>query len=414
MSSVAVIAVDEIEWFSLDEGIVRRTVRKKPLRAKSKNLSIDISPAVVGAISKSLHAWFRRRRRSLPWRETKDPYRIWVSEVMLQQTQVATARPYYEAFVRAFPDVRCLAAAPFDAVIKRWEGLGYYARVRNLHRAAAIVADVYGGGIPATYDTFRALPGVGDYIASAVLSIAHGAPHAVVDGNVKRVLARLFLIDAPVNKSGSTVLYKRVAEALLDRRRPGDFNQAVMELGALVCRPGTPECGACPLTRSCRAFESGRQLEFPRREPKKRVPHHHTAVGVIRKGRRVLITRRRRDGFLGGLWEFPGGKIEPGESAPDACRREIREELGLSVEVGDHLTRVEHAYSHFKISMDVFDCRYTAGRVVLNGPDAFKWILIEDIEEYAFPGANRKFIPLLKNKRSPSPRTAARKRRRRG
>jgi len=318
---------------------------------------------------------------------------------MLQQTQVATARPYYDAFVRAFPDVRRLAEAPFDAVIKRWEGLGYYARARNLHRAAAVVVDEYGGDIPGTYDAFRALPGVGDYIASAVMSIAHGAPHAVADGNVKRVLARLFLIDAPVNKSGSTALYKRAAEILLDHARPGDFNQSVMELGALVCRPGTPDCGACPLTRSCRAFETGRQLDFPYRAQKKPVPHYYAAVGVIRKGRKVLITRRRRDGFLGGLWEFPGGKIEPDESAPDACRREIKEALGLSVNVGERLARVDHAYSHFTISMDVFDCRYTAGRVVLNGPDAFKWILIEDVDEYAFPGANRKFIPALKKKR---------------
>ncbi len=370
-------------------------MRNKNKTAPNSPIADPTAPAVI---RKHLHRWFNQNRRALPWRETTDPYRIWVSEVMLQQTQVSTVLPYYDSFLSAFPDVFALASAPLEAVLKQWEGLGYYARARNLHRAAGTVVEDRQGELPRTYDGFRALPGAGDYIASAVVSIAFNRPCAVVDGNVKRVLARLLLIDRPVNRSSSTAVLKSAAETLLDPRRPGDFNQAMMELGALVCRPGRPDCAACPLTGCCQAFRAGCQLEFPRREKKKPVPHYYTAVGVIRKGKRMLITRRKPDGFLGGLWEFPGGKLEPGESAVDACRREIREELNLSVKVGDHLMRVEHAYSHFKISIDVFNCRYKSGRVTLNGPEDFRWILQEEIENYAFPGANRKFIPLLKKR----------------
>jgi A/G-specific adenine glycosylase len=355
----------------------------------------DIPAALAADIRKSLLRWYSRNHRALPWRETTDPYRIWVSEVMLQQTQVATVLPYYEAFLKVFPDLRSLAAAPLEAVLKKWEGLGYYARARNLHRAAGLVAAERNGEFPDTYDQFRTLPGAGDYIASAVTSIAFGRPCAVLDGNVKRVLSRLFMMEEPVNKSSGAPVFKAAAQALLHPRRPGDFNQAMMELGALLCRPGRPDCTACPLSGSCRAFAAGRVLDFPRRERRKPVPHYFTAVGVVRKDRRVLITRRPPSGFLGGLWEFPGGKLRSGETAAEACRREIKEEVGLTVEVGNRLTRVEHAYSHFKISLDVFDCRYRAGRVTLHGPEAFRWILLEEIEDYAFPGANRKFIPLL-------------------
>lgn len=348
------------------------------------------------SIRKKLLDWYGAAKRSLPWRETTDPYRIWVSEVMLQQTQVVTVVPYYESFLEVFPRVERLAAAELGRVLKVWEGLGYYARARNLHRAAGMVCETHDGSIPNDLKAFRALPGVGDYICAAVLSIAFGAPLAAVDGNVKRVLSRLFLIDAPVNRSSGAGAYSEAAEKLLDRARPGTFNQATMELGALVCRPARPACGQCPLARHCGAFRSGAQAEFPRRAKKAAPPEYRVVVGVVEHDGRVLITQRAAEGLLGGLWEFPGGKVRTGETARGACERELREEVGLSVEVTDHIARVKHAYTHFKVDMDVFRCRYRGGEVVLDGPADYRWVAVDDLAKFPIPKANKKFLQFLK------------------
>lgn len=344
----------------------------------------------------SLLRWYRRNRRKLPWRETREPYRIWISEVMLQQTRVSTVIPYFQNFVQKFPTVEALAAADLQAVLKSWEGLGYYARARNLHQAAQKLANGRGGEIPGAYAEFRKLPGVGDYIAAAVLSIAFGEPRAAIDGNVKRVLARLFLIDAPVNDSASGKIFREAGDRLLDREHPGDFNQAMMELGAIICRPQNPFCRQCPVRKFCGAFARNRQEVFPFRKPREATPEYHIAVGVVRRDGRVLITRRAEKGLLGGLWEFPGGKVRKGrETAEQACLREIKEEVNLEVKVGARLARVKHAYTHFKIVMEVFLCDYLSGEVVLNGSLDFRWITVEEIGEYPFPGANHKFMPQL-------------------
>ncbi len=356
-----------------------------------------MTAAEIARLRRRLNAWYRANRRALPWRETHDPYRIWVSEVMLQQTQVKTALPYYRRFLHRFPTLRRLAAADEGAVLKCWEGLGYYARARNLNRAAACVA-ASGGRVPDCWDAFRALPGVGDYIAAAVLSIAYDQPHAVVDGNVKRVLARLLALDAPANAPAATRLFQTQADRLLDRGRPGDFNQALMELGALVCTPRAPACGTCPLEALCRARQDGAVERFPRRAPVRRIPEVEAAVGVVVRNGRVLVTRRPPGGLLGGLWEFPGGKIEPGEAPAAACGREIEEEVGLRVEVGEPLAEVRHAYSHFRVRLHVFLCRHRGGRVRLNGPAAFRWVRLEEIDGLALPKANHKFLPFLKRR----------------
>jgi A/G-specific adenine glycosylase len=350
----------------------------------------------LSRLRQRLIGWYRLNRRPLPWRRTRDPYRIWVSEVMLQQTQVKTARPYYHRFLRFFPRVQDLARADLQPVLKAWEGLGYYARARNLHRAAARVVREHAGRIPDRWEPFRDLPGVGDYTAAAVLSIAFGRPHAAVDGNVRRVLARLLALEAPVNAAGARPLFQAHADRLLDRRRPGDFNQALMELGALICTPRAPDCGRCPLRRGCAASRRGRQADYPRRSAARTVPETALAVGVVLKNGRLLITQRQAEGLLGGLWEFPGGKIQPGETPAAACLREIREEVNLEVQVDRHLTRVKHAYSHFRIVMDVFCCRHVSGRVRLKGPVDFRWIRVTDLDRFPFPMANRKFIPLLR------------------
>ena len=344
---------------------------------------------------KELLKWYQANHRDLPWRRSNRPYHIWVSEVMLQQTQVQTVLNYYRRFLVEFPNIKRLAAADLQAVLKVWEGMGYYARARNLHRAAQIVVQDHGGRIPDQWEVFHSLPGVGDYIAGAVLSIAFNQPHPVVDGNVKRVLARLHKIHAPVNRPGSYKLFKASAARLLDAGKPGIFNQAMMEIGALVCKPRNPLCDACPLTRLCRAYQTRQVSDFPKRQKSKTTPQYHIAVGVVYKNDRVLITRRKSEGLLGGLWEFPGGKIKDGESAQDACIREIKEEVNLDVQIDRHLAQVKHAYTHFKIVMDVFCCKYVSGRVYLRGPAAFRWIRLNEYKNYPFPKANHKFIPLL-------------------
>jgi A/G-specific adenine glycosylase len=366
-----------------------------------------MTAAEIARLRRRLTAWYRAHRRDLPWRQTRDPYRIWVSEVMLQQTQVRTALPYYRRFLRRFPTLRRLAAADEGAVLKSWEGLGYYARARNLHRAAARVAAA-GGRVPDRWEGFRALPGVGDYIAAAVLSIAFDRPHAVVDGNVRRVLARLLALDAPANTPAAARLFQAQADRLLDRARPGDFNQAVMELGALVCTPRSPACDTCPLEPFCRARCAGTVDRFPRRAPVRRVPEIDAAVGVVVRNARVLVTRRPAEGLLGGLWEFPGGKIRPGESPAEACVREIAEEVGLQVEIAEPLAQVRHAYSHFRVRLHVLLCRHRGGRVRLNGPTAFRWVRLEDLDGLALPKANHKFIPLLKRRLAGNERKQAR------
>lgn len=351
------------------------------------------------AIRHLLTGWYRKNRRPLPWRALRDPYAIWVSEVMLQQTQVKTVLPYYDRFMARFPTIKSLAKAHLDEVLKLWEGLGYYSRARNFHRAACLVMERFGGKIPEDWKSFIGLPGVGDYIASAVLSIAFGHPHAVVDGNVKRVLSRLYLVEIPVNQvtTKGHGAFKTMAAALMGEADPACFNQAVMELGALVCTPQNPLCETCPIAMHCSAFLGGRVSDFPVRVKKKKVPTHPISVGVVEKEGRYLITRRAPEGLLGGLWEFPGGKVKPGETAAEACLREIAEETGLVVEVTSHITQVKHAYTHFKIEMDVFGCRWVSGEPILHGPVDFRWITLDEIRDYPFPGANHKFIPMLEN-----------------
>ena len=343
----------------------------------------------------ALLSWFKDYQRDMPWRNTDNPYYIWVSEVMLQQTQVKKVVAYYERFIARFPDVQHLAAAPLQDVLKVWEGLGYYARARNLHKAAQVIVNALDGDVPRDYATFRKLPGVGDYSAAAVQSIAFNEPYAAVDGNIKRVVARLFLMDAPINDAKSAKRFQQRADALLDASAPGLFNQAMMELGATVCRPQSPTCLVCPVNAFCEAFRTARQDEFPKRRETKPVPEHHIAVGVIYRGDEVLITQRQLDGLLGGLWEFPGGRIVEGETAEAGCVRCIAEVVSLSVNNIKYLTRVRHAFTHFKIVVDVFTCNYQSGEVVLNGPRDAKWIEVGTLDDYPLPRATHKFLDKL-------------------
>jgi len=349
----------------------------------------------ISQFQKDLFSWYENKFRDLPWRRTSDPYAVWVAEVMLQQTQVKKVAPFFERFLSALPTVHELASADLDAVLKLWEGLGYYARARNLHRAAKIIVKAYDGQFPDTTKDIRALPGVGDYTAAAIASIAFGVDLAAVDGNVNRVVCRLFSLPLSPKTSEGKKAVKEKAEMLLAHGRAGSFNQAIMELGALVCTPRSPKCGKCPVGDFCTARAQNSQKDFPVRLPQKKRPHRHIAVGVVRENGRVLIDRRKKEGMLGGLWEFPGGKVEEGESPKETIAREVKEELDITVSVLDHIGTIEHQYTHFTITLHAYYCDLVSGTPKAIECDAWRWVTREQLKDFAFPRANGKIIELL-------------------
>jgi A/G-specific adenine glycosylase len=284
--------------------------------------------------------------------------------------------------------------------MKFWEGLGYYSRARNLHAAAKQVVRRFDGRVPDTLECLLSLPGIGRYTAGAVLSIAYGRAVPVLDGNVVRVLARVFRITENARNAGTLKRMWTLAESLVPARNTRQHNEALMELGATVCRPRHPECPVCPVRSLCEAHRHSAEEELPILPVRKPLPHVHVTAGVIRKKDAFLITLRPAKGLLGGLWEFPGGKRENGESLAACLEREIREELGIRVTVGRRLVSVNHAYSHFRITLHAFECKYTGGRIRLHGCDDARWITAHDLTRYAFPGADRKIIALLKSKRT--------------
>jgi A/G-specific adenine glycosylase len=349
-------------------------------------------------VRSALLRWFAVHARDLPWRRTTDPYAIWVSEIMLQQTRVQAATTYYERFLRRLPTVERLARAPLDTVLKLWEGLGYYSRARNLQRAAQEIVTRFDGYLPETKEELLTLPGIGRYTAGAIASIAFNRREPVVDGNVTRVLCRIFrLAGNPKNSAVQRRIWS-LAEALLPRRHVGQFNQALMELGAEVCTPRNPHCDDCPVQRVCEARLHNEQGRFPTRTARKRLPSHIVAVGVIHRHGRILIDQRRPAGLLGGLWEFPGGKKRPGESLAAALRREIREELAIEVRVERPLAVVDHTYSHFRVRIHAFECTWLSGTPRCLTCAAFKWVRPADLGRYAFPTANHKIIHVLRSR----------------
>jgi A/G-specific adenine glycosylase len=352
-------------------------------------------PPDVPAVQRKLIDWWHAHRRDLPWRRTSDPFAVWVSEIMLQQTRVATAGPYFQRFLRRFPSVQALAEAPLDDVLKAWEGLGYYSRARNLHQAARRVVDDFHGQLPADVDALRSLPGIGPYTAGAIASIAFGLDEPVLDGNVIRVLARLWRIDDDPRRAETRQRLWRLARELIPTGQAGVFNQAMMDLGATVCTPRAPACLACPVSEHCLALQAGQPQRLPVKPPKARLPHHDIAAGVIWKSGRVLIDRRPAEGLLGGLWEFPGGKREPGESLDGALAREVREEVGIEIDVARPMATVRHVYSHFRITLHAFHARHRAGKARPIACDAVKWVWPGSLGRYAFPKANHKLLALL-------------------
>jgi len=334
----------------------------------------------------------------MPWRGVRDPYRIWLSEIMLQQTRVDTVIPYYERFIARFPTVAALADADLDDVLTLWAGLGYYGRARSLHAAARRVLDEHAGAVPRDLKALMDLPGIGRYTAGAVASIAYGVRAPVLDGNVERVLCRLFAIVGNPKASPTRTRLWALAESLLPKSRPGDLNQAMMELGATVCTPKSPSCGACPVRVVCRAFEQGRQLDLPRLPKRKATPHYDVGLGIVWRRGKLLIAKRPHDVMLGGMWEFPGGKRQESEPIEDTVRRELEEETGLRVRILGHLVTCRHAYSHFTVSLHAFECRSDRGRPRPLGSSECKWVSVDGLSDYAFPSGSMKIIRVLQER----------------
>ena len=343
--------------------------------------------------------WYERNGRDLPWRRTRDPYRIWISEMMLQQTQVSRVKEYYSRFLFVFPNIETLAGSPLSKVLKMWEGLGYYSRARNLHQAAKIITNEDHGRFPQTIGEFSALPGVGPYTAAAVMSIAFNQPHPVIDGNVSRVLCRTVGVNRSPRDKRTQQDLTRIATALLPRRRAAIFNQALMDLGALVCRPTGPKCNDCCLEPLCFAQILPDPTVLPKKIRKIRRPHYDVTAGVIWKGSRILLAQRFPKGLLGGMWEFPGGKKETDETLEDCLRREINEELGIDIKIREPIASIKHAYSHFRITLHGFHCNYVRGRVKSLGCANWKWVVPADISSFALSRADQKLLEVWKRRR---------------
>ena len=345
-------------------------------------------PRTHRSLQKRLLAWYGRNKRDLPWRRTQDPYRILISEIMLQQTQVATVIPYYRRFIKAFPTVSSLARAPLQNVLKLWEGLGYYSRARNLHRAARAIRDEWMGKVPATLEALSSLPGIGRYTAGAIASIAFEVNAPIVDGNVRRVLCRIFAIQKDPRETAVQDRLWTLAGEILPEKKVGDFNQALMELGATVCLPRAPACQSCPVRESCRAFRTGIQDRIPAQAGKRTIPHHTILVALIRNGLGLLIGPRPERGLLAGLWSFP--EIDGEDTTPQRIEQWIEKRFGLKTNLLRPLDPVAHAFTHKRITYHPFllDCAPIPNRV----PGPWRWIPPAKITDYPLPNATRKIL----------------------
>ncbi|MCJ7518053.1 MAG: A/G-specific adenine glycosylase [Anaerolineaceae bacterium] len=340
-------------------------------------------------IRKKLLAWYRKNGRCLPWRGAADPYKVWISEVMLQQTQVETVIPYYVSWMERFPDLTALAAAEEQDVLMKWEGLGYYTRARNILRCARVLDQDFGGKLPEDIDKLKTLPGIGTYIAGAIASIAFQIKAPALDGNLKRVLTRLTEFRLQVNDEKNARVLRVLLMELLPDIKPGDFNQAFMDLGAMICLPRSPLCESCPLTVECMAYQKGCQNELPVKTKKAKNPHYQVVAAVMRNDTKVLIDKRNARGLLGGLWEFPGGKVEDGESLTEALRREISEELGVKIEIGESLASYKHAYTHYKVTVHSFNARILEGNPHAKQSEQIEWVDISRLGDYPMGKVDR-------------------------
>lgn len=345
-----------------------------------------------------LLTWYANFARELPWRGTNDPYKVWVSEIMLQQTRVETVIPYFQQWMDKFPTLDDLAQASLQEVLAAWEGLGYYGRARHLYQAAIKIQTEFGGKLPEDINQLKKLPGIGKYTAGAIASIAFGQDEPALDGNIRRVLARVFKMDEPLRSpSGERRLWE-LAAVHMPANQAGDYNQALMDLGAQICTPRNPLCTRCPLSHLCLAQTQGIQEKLPVMPSKPAIPHYNVTAAVIWHENQVLIAQRPPDGLLGGLWEFPGGKVQPGEELQACLRREIMEELGAEIMVKEPVGVYRHAYTHFRVTLHAFFCTIIEPSL----PSAIqvkdlRWVNLSQLFDYPMGKLDRQISKALQN-----------------
>ncbi len=346
------------------------------------------------AETQKLIDWYHKHKRTLPWRTTKDPYSIWISETMLQQTQVSRVIVYYQTWMRQLPTVQALAGSSLDNIFRLWEGLGYYSRARNLHLAAQTIVNDLKGHFPNKARDLRSLPGIGPYTSAAIASIAFLEPVAAVDANVKRVMSRLHDLPYSVDTPAAFTEIEHLANACLPQKDPGDFNQAMMELGALVCLPRHPDCPNCPFLSNCQALAQGRVTERPIRKKKPKMVQVQMATGIALYQGKIFLQKRLQNDVWGGLWEFPGGAIEKGETPQQAVVREFMEETGFTIRARQMLTIIKHTYTHHLITLYGFWCEFVQPPTnpVLTAAQDFTWVDPHELANYAFPAGHRALI----------------------
>ena len=345
---------------------------------------------------RALLDWYQENRRPMPWRRRPTPYAVWISEIMLQQTQVDTVTPYYKKFLKRFPNVKRLAQASEQDVLKCWEGLGYYSRARNLHKAAKQISNTNGGRLPSTASALQQLPGIGDYTAAAIASIVFGQAVPSIDGNVLRVMTRFRGIEDSITKPSVREAIRDDLQRFMPLTAPGDFNQALMELGATVCRSRSPFCDRCPLKRGCAARRAGIIDQVPYKPPRGPIPERRAVAGLLRNKRKMLVSKRPTDQLLGGLWEFPGGHCRPRESQRAALSRTIAETCGLKILPGRRLCTVEHAFSHFKLRLHVYECSKHNGTLKRGAEsDELRWLSREELQQVPLSKVTLKILDAL-------------------
>lgn len=367
-----------------------------------------LSAHISSTISSKLLAWFSQSCRDLPWRQNPTPYRVWISEVMLQQTQVERVVPYFLHWMEIFPHIQAVAEADQERVLKAWEGLGYYTRAKNIQAAAQKICVECNGVLPSDMSLLRALPGIGPYTAAAIASLAFNQPVPAVDANVQRVMARILNEDGPIKSALPQKTIRKAVTGLISDGDPRSMNQALMELGALVCTPRSPACASCPVKEQCQSLAAEVVHLRPVMPDQKPSIALQVAAGVLLDNERILIQKRPPHGLMANLWEFPGGKLQAGESPEQALVREFREELELEIRVLDKITVIKHSYTRFRVTLHVYWCALSPPEQepVLRAASDFRWAAVKELDQYPFPAADCKLIQMLSEKVSPEVATA--------